>query len=333
MKTSRGQGVVSAFILMSDVKDEIDFEFVGTDLETAQSNFYFQGIPDCEWIFFYTISIGLIMVDNNEKNLTVDSSTFDNFHTYELDWKPDQLTWSVDNTVQRTLKRSDTWNATTNQYHYPQTPARVELSLWPAGSTKNGQGTIAWAGGLVDWDSPDVKSDGYYYAQFKDINVECYPAPDGAKTTGSKSYIYTTSSGTNDSVSISNDNTVLKSLLGSGTDMDADYPHASASGTAAAAAATSDVATVPGLTGAGPGTNGHPGNNGNDGTTGETTGDNGSGSAVSSAAGSSPSGNGGFSQGGDNTSSKKSDAASPKERPLPSSVFAALVAVMGLLVS
>lgn len=48
MKSSRGKGVVSAFILMSDVKDEIDFEFVGTDLTTAQSNYYYQGVPDCE---------------------------------------------------------------------------------------------------------------------------------------------------------------------------------------------------------------------------------------------------------------------------------------------
>lgn len=48
MKTSRGQGVVTAFILLSDIKDEIDWEFVGSELETAQSNYYFQGIPDCE---------------------------------------------------------------------------------------------------------------------------------------------------------------------------------------------------------------------------------------------------------------------------------------------
>lgn len=46
-KTSRGQGVVTAFILLSDVKDEIDYEFVGADLETAQTNYYFQGIPQC----------------------------------------------------------------------------------------------------------------------------------------------------------------------------------------------------------------------------------------------------------------------------------------------
>jgi beta-glucanase (GH16 family) len=46
--TSAGAGVVTAFILLSDVKDEIDFEFVGVQLSTAQTNFYSQGITDCE---------------------------------------------------------------------------------------------------------------------------------------------------------------------------------------------------------------------------------------------------------------------------------------------
>ena len=48
LSTSQGQGVVTAFILMSDVQDEIDFEFVGVDLTHAQTNFYFQGITDCK---------------------------------------------------------------------------------------------------------------------------------------------------------------------------------------------------------------------------------------------------------------------------------------------
>jgi hypothetical protein len=48
-KTSRGRGVVTAFILLSDVKDEIDYEFVGVDLQTAQTNYYFQGITNCEY--------------------------------------------------------------------------------------------------------------------------------------------------------------------------------------------------------------------------------------------------------------------------------------------
>ena len=50
MATSQGQGVVTAFILMSDVKDEIDYEFIGVDLEQAQTNYYFQGITDCKCI-------------------------------------------------------------------------------------------------------------------------------------------------------------------------------------------------------------------------------------------------------------------------------------------
>jgi len=47
MKSARGAGVVSAFILLANNKDEIDFEFIGTDLENVQSNFYWQGVTDC----------------------------------------------------------------------------------------------------------------------------------------------------------------------------------------------------------------------------------------------------------------------------------------------
>lgn len=47
IKSSRGKGVVTAFILLSDTKDEVDFEFVGADLSNVQTNYYFQGILDC----------------------------------------------------------------------------------------------------------------------------------------------------------------------------------------------------------------------------------------------------------------------------------------------
>jgi beta-glucanase (GH16 family) len=48
LKTSRGQGVVTAFILLSDVKDEIDWEFIGADLQVGQTNFYSQGVLNCK---------------------------------------------------------------------------------------------------------------------------------------------------------------------------------------------------------------------------------------------------------------------------------------------
>ena len=255
-------------------------------------------------------------------------NTFEDYHIYEIDWQPDQLTWAVDGNVMRTLTKSDTFNKTDNKYHYPQTPARVELSLWPAGLSKNGEGTVAWAGGLIDWNSPDVKANGYYYAMFQDVKVQCYDAPSGANVTGSKSYLYTNQDGISSSISVTNDPTVLKSLLGTGTDMDKDFPSASASASGSVAS-SSNVATVPGLTGAGPGTDGTRGGNGNGGTSGSSGS---SGSGASSAAGSSATGIGGFSQG--NGGKSKSDGTSfrESERIFQGSMFAALVAIAGMLV-
>lgn len=56
--TSGGNGVVTACILLSDVKDEIDFEFVGDELEQAQTNFYSQGVTNC----VYTYSVPKLSV-------------------------------------------------------------------------------------------------------------------------------------------------------------------------------------------------------------------------------------------------------------------------------
>ena len=269
----------------------------------------------------------LTFSDNNGLSLTVDGgSTFDQYHTYEIDWQPDQLTWAVDGNVMRTLKKSDTFNKTTNQYHYPQTPARVQLSLWPAGSAKNGQGTIDWAGGLINWHSVDVQKNGYYYAMFQDVKVQCYDAPEGANVTGSKSYLYTSKDGINSSISVTNEPTILKSLLGTGTDMGKDFPSAAASASGAVAS-SSNVATVPGLTGAGPGTDGSRGGSGGTGSSGSSGS---GGSGVSSASGSAATGIGGFTQG---NGGKTGSGAPPKsERVLHGSMFAALVAIVGMLV-
>jgi hypothetical protein len=236
-----------------------------------------------------------------------------NEHTYEIDWQPDSITWSIDGSAVRTLQRSDTWNATSNMYSYPQTPARVQLSLWPGGLPTNGKGTIEWAGGLVDWDSPYMASAGgtkYYYAMFTEVDIQCYDPPPGANEQGSNSYIYTDPSATNSTVEITDDNTVLKSLLGTGTNMSADYPSGASS--ASGSSQTSDLATIPGLNGAGPGTNGQRG---------DTT-----------TSGGSPTGtaaNGGFFQG----NPSGSGAATPRQDALlQGSFFAVLVAIVALVV-
>lgn len=251
-------------------------------------------------------------------NANVSSDVHLNEHTYEIDWQPDTITWSIDGTTVRTLQRSDTWNATSNMYNYPQTPARVQLSLWPGGLSTNGQGTIDWAGGLVDWNSPYMATAGntkYYYAMFSEVDIQCYNPPAGANTQGSKSYIYTDPSATNNTVEITNDNTVLKSLLGTGTNMSANYPSAASS--ASGSSQTSDLATIPGLSGAGPGTNGQRGDN--------TT----SAGSGGSATGSGSAATGGFVQGNPSGSS----AAPPRQDAvLQGSFFAVLVAIVALIV-
>ncbi|OCL02282.1 glycoside hydrolase family 16 protein [Glonium stellatum] len=234
LTTSQGQGVVTAFIMMSDVKDEIDFEFVGVDIGHAQSNYYSQGVTNY----------------NNELNLTV-SNTVQNVHEYTIDWQPDTLTWSIDGTVLRTLKRADTWNATANRFDYPQTPSRIMLSLWPAGLSSNDIGTVNWAGGLINWNSQYMQN-GYYYAMVQEVNVQCYDPPSGANTTGSKSYVYNNEAGTNNTVAITDDVEILASFYATGENPNYN-PNAAASGSksSGAAQATQSLETVPGMSGGG----------------------------------------------------------------------------------
>ncbi|PGH23938.1 hypothetical protein AJ80_02000 [Polytolypa hystricis UAMH7299] len=195
IKTTRGQGVVSAFILMSDVQDEIDFEWVGSDLETVETNFYFQGVLN------YT----------NGGSFAVANNTFENWHTYEIDWTPDAITWYVDGEAKRTLPKDATWNATSNQYMYPQTPSRLQMSIWPAGTPDTPEGTVEWAGGLIDWNNEDMQKHGYYYVTVGEVNIECYEPPSSANITGYTATIYTDYAGLDTSVQGTNKSTTLKS--------------------------------------------------------------------------------------------------------------------------
>lgn len=305
-KTSRGQGVVTAFILLSDVKDEIDYEFVGADLEVAQSNYYFQGIPD------YTHSHNISLSD-----------TFNNYHTYEIDWTPDTITWKVDGQVGRTLKRSDTWNATSNQWMYPQTPSRVQLSLWPAGLASNGQGTVDWAGGLVDWNSQDIQNNGYYYATFQSVTISCYNATSAPGTNTGVSYTYNGYAGTNDTVVDGTDKTVLSSFIATGTNMTLGAQ--SSSGTSSGSTPSTTAETVPGLTGGDPGVDSHS----------SSSAAAGSGSTATQSAGSSASSSSssnGFSQGDSSTGSKSgADKLAIGQDKLKGSVFAGIIALMAMM--
>ncbi|KAH7361501.1 concanavalin A-like lectin/glucanase domain-containing protein [Plectosphaerella cucumerina] len=224
MKSSRGAGVITGFILLSDVKDEIDYEWVGVDLETVQTNYYFQGITD------YTQS----------KNLTL-TDTFSTWHEYEIQWTPDKITWLINGQVGRVKERKDTWNATSQQWLFPQTPARVQLSLWPGGLPQNPQGTIDWAGGVIDWDHEDIKKAGYYYASVSDVEIKCWDGKRGEPGSNSgTSYTYDDIRATNDTVIDGDKKTVLASLQGTGEDMEKGKPSSSGSKTESVSPSATD---------------------------------------------------------------------------------------------
>lgn len=254
--------------------------------------------------------------DDNGGNATGISDTNKNYHTYEIDWNPDSITWSIDDKPVRTKNRADTWNATANRFDFPQTPSRVQLSLWPAGKPGNGEGTIAWSGGEIQWNSPYMKN-GYYFAAFASVDIQCYDPPQGANKQGDSSYIFTDAAMTNSTVEISDKETVLKSLEGTGVDMDKGSDTSTSSG----AAKTSAAAQVPGLSGVGA-----------DGQRGGNAASSAGGGGGTGTAGSGPSQTG-FSQGGDSNGSGSGSGAAPHvEKGLQTSFFAVVVGMFALMV-
>ncbi|KAJ1932311.1 putative glycosidase CRH2, partial [Linderina macrospora] len=144
-------GVVSSFIIRNDkVGDEIDFEFVGADKSTVQSNYYWHDQLD------YTKMI---------KSPVLPDTTA-NYHTYQIVWTPDQIQWAVNGNTFRTVKRADTWNSATNTYSFPDSESYVSFSIWDGGSAA--KGTSDWAGGAIQWgQAPFVMG-------VKSLTIDCF---------------------------------------------------------------------------------------------------------------------------------------------------------------
>ena len=141
MRAAPGQGVVSSIVCQSDVLDEIDWEIIGSNTTSVQSNYFGKGNQTAY---------------GNGGHHQVDSTL--DFHNYTLDWSADKLDWIIDGNVVRTLKYEDAEGGHT----FPQTPMYVKLGIWPAGDPKNPNGTVQWAGGPIDYKAGpyamDIKS-------------------------------------------------------------------------------------------------------------------------------------------------------------------------------
>ncbi|GAA5989180.1 hypothetical protein JCM5350_005112 [Sporobolomyces pararoseus] len=164
VKSVAQDGVVTAFITMSGVKDEIDWEFTTSNTSEAQNNYYWEGD-----------------VNNYENGGTAISRNRDTtFHVFGINWTPDRLDWTIDGKTVRTLLKSDTKNG-----RFPQTPSRVQFSVWPAGISSSPQGTIDWSGGLIDWSQ--TGSQGYFASEVQWLSIQCYDNSDLPYIAGNQS--------------------------------------------------------------------------------------------------------------------------------------------------
>ncbi|KAF8635468.1 hypothetical protein AX15_000441 [Amanita polypyramis BW_CC] len=192
LKTGRWGGVVTAFITMSEIKDEIDWEFPGTTTTQGQTNYFWEGV--------------IPQGHNDGQTINGFTDTFGNYHEYTIDWKPDTLTFLVDGNPVRTVKRADTVDSY-GVAHYPSTPSRIQLSIWPAGINSSAPGTIQWAGGMINWNDPDYQSAGHFYALVQSVTVRCAdPVAPGPNIT---SYVYKSNNTANVAVSFSNASTLI----------------------------------------------------------------------------------------------------------------------------
>ncbi|KAL1991009.1 hypothetical protein VTN49DRAFT_5513 [Thermomyces lanuginosus] len=165
LQAAPGQGIVSSAVLQSDDLDEIDWEFLGGEPDTVQTNYFSKGDTSS-----YDREQTFAAPSNNKQ-----------FHTYTVDWTAERIVWLIDGTPVRTLKAAEA-----GSYGYPQTPMMIRVGVWAGGDPNNAQGTIDWAGGLTNY------NDGPFTMYCKSIKVTDY-------STG-KEYRYTDKSGTWESI-------------------------------------------------------------------------------------------------------------------------------------
>lgn len=164
-----GKGVVTSVVLQSDVLDEIDWEWVGGDVNQVQTNYFSKG----------------------------DTSTYDRGayhpvqgavgtpHTYTIDWTAEKIDWIVNGAVIRTLKASDAKGGKA----FPQTPMEVKLGTWVAGRKDAPQGTVEWAGGYTDF------KDAPFNAYYKSVKIVDYAGGSGPASGPVRQYVYSDKSG------------------------------------------------------------------------------------------------------------------------------------------
>lgn len=82
--------------------------------------------------------------------------------------------------------------------------------MWPAGINTSAEGTIEWAGGMIDWTNSDYTSAGHFYALVSSVTVQCNDQNPSNADANITSYVYGSNSTTmTPDVSFSNKSILL----------------------------------------------------------------------------------------------------------------------------
>ncbi|KAF2097914.1 cell wall glucanase [Rhizodiscina lignyota] len=178
MQAAEGQGIVSSVVLQSDDLDEIDWEFVGSNSSSVQSNFYGKG---------NTTTYGRAVYHDLD-------SPQNHFYNYTTVWTAEKLEWHINGKLARTLPYDDP--LALGGRNYPQTPMTVRMGAWPAGKKGGNKYTIQWAGGNTDF------SKGQSYKMIvQSLKVQDYSS--------GKEYTYSDTSGDWQSIKVASGNSSI----------------------------------------------------------------------------------------------------------------------------
>lgn len=64
----------------------------------------------------------------------------------------------------------------------------MQVSIWPGGLPSSAEGTVEWAGGLIQWNEPEYVENGYYWNTLKSVSVQCWE--EGNQTSGTTGWAY-----------------------------------------------------------------------------------------------------------------------------------------------
>jgi beta-glucanase (GH16 family) len=156
MKIAPGSNVVSSFILMAKNGDEIDFEFVGKDTNTMQTNYYYRGIP---------------LYDKNAKYFKTSKNLSTTWNTYTINWTPEYYEWLYNGLSLRKLLKNSTEK-------YPDSPSQIQFGIWQAPPSK-------WAGSGLNWahKSYNFSIDSITITCNKKLNTQTTRTPPRTQTT------------------------------------------------------------------------------------------------------------------------------------------------------